>query len=386
MTSEPDSTPRRRPPTIDLTATAIETEKPAQAGGNTGATGDQTDAAAGSRPRGRRNFAGLLWPHAIGAAAGGIVVAAILIGLWLLGVMPSRQATPAAASNSTADISAQLAKIQAQLQAMPAEQALAARLATVEAQTKTVSDSLAAINRRLDDIAVAAQGARERADAASAAAKSATENSAQRSDLDALASRIAALESAIKSLSAATAQRPASANDRAARAAVAAEALRAVVERGAPYRAELAAVKSFGADQSAVASLEPFAASGVPSAAVLTQELAQLTPSLTKASVTESSDPSFLGRLESNAKSLVRVTPVGVPAGDDPASVIARLNSDAARADIAAALADIGRLPDAAKALAEPWVQKARAREAAIAASRTVAADALAGLGNAGTQ
>ena len=28
MTSEPDSTPRRRPPTIDLTATEVETEKP----------------------------------------------------------------------------------------------------------------------------------------------------------------------------------------------------------------------------------------------------------------------------------------------------------------------------------------------------------------------
>ena len=31
MTSEPDSTPRRRPPTIDLTATEVEAEKPAAA-------------------------------------------------------------------------------------------------------------------------------------------------------------------------------------------------------------------------------------------------------------------------------------------------------------------------------------------------------------------
>ena len=29
MTSEPDSTPRRRPPTIDLTATEVDAEKPA---------------------------------------------------------------------------------------------------------------------------------------------------------------------------------------------------------------------------------------------------------------------------------------------------------------------------------------------------------------------
>jgi hypothetical protein len=43
-------------------------------------------------------------------------------------------------------------------------------------------------------------------------------------------------------------------------------------------------------------------------------------------------------------------------------------------------------LPPSAKTLAEPWVQKANAREAAIAASRRIAADALAGLGNANTQ
>ena len=365
MTSEPDSTPRRRPPTIDLTATKIETERPAP---EDAAAGDHADASAQSRAR--WNFAGRLRPHAIGAAVGAVIMAAILVALWLAGVLPSQNTTPSVANNGTPDVTAQLAQIQAALAALPAEQALAARLATVEAQTKTVSDALAAINRRLDDIALAAQSAREHADAASTAVKSATENAVQRSDLDTLTSRIAALESSIKSLSEATAQREISANDRAARAAVAGEALRAVVERGAPYQAELAAVKSFGADQSAIASLEPFAATGVPSAAALAQELVQLTPSLLKASSPEStsSDASFLGRLESNAKSLVRITPVGTPAGDDPASVIARLDAEAARADIGAALADIDRLPPSAKTLAEPWVQKARAREAAITA------------------
>jgi hypothetical protein len=383
MTSEPDSTSRRRPPTIDLTATKIETEQPAP---GAEPAGDHADTSAQSHTR--WNFAGLLRPHAIGAGVGAVIMAAILVGLWLAGVLPSQNATPVAANNGTPDLAAQLAQIQAALQALPAEQALAARLATVEAQTKTVSTSLAAINRRLDEIAVAAQSAREHADAASTAVKSATENAVQRSDLDTLTSRIAALESAIKSLSEATAQREISANDRAARAAVAGEALRAVVERGAPYQAELAAVKSFGADQSAVASLEPFAATSVPSAAALAQELVQLTPSLLKASSPEStsSDASFLGRLESNAKSLVRITPVGTPAGDDPASVIARLDAEAARADIGAALGDIALLPPSAKTLAEPWLQKARAREAAITASRRIAADALVGLGNANTQ
>ncbi len=386
MTSEPDSTPRRRPPTIDLTATEIETEKPAPESGGTHSVGDRGNAQGAPKGREGSHFAPRLRPHAIGAAAGALVVAAIVFGLWLAGVLPAQNLSPSAQQNGGGEISAQLDKIQAELQSRPADAALGARVATLEAQTKTLSESLATINRRLDDIAVAAQSTRERADAAAEAAKGAAQNSVLRSDLDALAGRIAALEQSVKTLSAAMARRAASADDRAARAAVAAEALRAVVERGAPYTAELATVKSLGADQTALAALEPFAAGGVPTAAALAHELSQLTPSLQQASGAPSSGGSFLGRLENNAKNLVRITPVDAPASEEPAAVVARLDADASRADIAAALADIARLPQSAKPLAEPWVQKANARAAAIAASRRIAAGALAGLGNAGTQ
>jgi hypothetical protein len=161
---------------------------------------------------------------------------------------------------------------------------------------------------------------------------------------------------------------------------VAAEALRATVERGAPYQAELAAAKSLGADPSGTAPLEAFAAAGVPAARALAHELASLIPALRQAADPASSDSSFLSRLESNAQHLVRITPVDAPPGDDPASVVTRIDVDAAHADIAAALADIAKLPDAAKPLAAAWVEKAQARNAAIAASRKLAADTLAAL------
>jgi hypothetical protein len=102
-----------------------------------------------------------------------------------------------------------------------------------------------------------------------------------------------------------------------------------------------------------------------------------------RAAVPASADDSFLGRLEAHAQNLVRVTPVdaqSAPSGDDAFSVMARINGEAARADIAGALADIARLPEPARALAADWVKKAQAREAAIAASRRIAADALAAL------
>lgn len=318
---------------------------------------------------------------------------AIIGGLWIAGFGPSHEAaapvTPSApqitspqiaASQIAPDISARLDKIEAALQA---QQALTSRIAAAEAQTKSLADSLAALNRHLDEIAGASQSAAKRADAAQAAAeaaKNADQTAVQRGDLDALANRIAALESTVKSLSDNAAHPASAANDQAARLAITTAALRAAVERGAPYGAELASVQSFGADASAIALLQSFAATGVPSAATLAQDLATLAPALRRASDTVADGNSFLGRLEANAQQLVRITPVDAPVGNDPSAVIARMNVEAERSDIAAALSDAAQLPEAAKPLAADWVKRASAREAAITAARQLAADALAAL------
>ncbi len=399
--SDPNSPPRRRPPTIDLTAQEVETEQAQPSSGGERGTAQKSA---------RWNFADLTASHAIAAVAGAVIVAAVVAILWGAGIIPPGNGLPPPQSVRAApEVSAQLNKIESELQrrAPAPDPALMSRLAALEAQTKTLGDSLAALNRRLDEIAVAAKSAGERADAATAAAKTAGEradaasaaakqtaqsaqtaaqSSVQRSDLDALANRVAALDRQITVLGNATAQQPTSTDDHAARAALAAQALRAAVERGAAYQAELAAVKSLGSPQADVAPLEPFAASGVPSAAGLGHELAQLTPSLQRASGTPAAKTTFLTRLEDNAKNLVHVTPVDAPPGDDLSSIIARLNIAAAHADIAAALTDIARLPQPLQTLAAPWVQKANARNAAIAAAHNIAADALAGLGKSDSQ
>jgi len=398
MTSEPDSTPRRRPPTIDLTATEVDAEKPAAAqepsqepaatsAPSEGSSSQQTSAP--GRPRSSVKTA------VAGIAAGVVLIAVIGAGLWFggylpPGLLPASPSTQPPNTAAIADISARLNKIEgaiaARQQPVPTSQpdpALASRLAAAESATKSLNDSLAALTRRTDGAAAAAQNALAQAKAASTAAdaaKSAAQTSVARSDLDALAARIAALESTIKTLAEELKHETSTAEDRAARLAVAAETLRATVERGAPYQAELAATKSLGADQSATAPLEPFAAAGVPNARALAHELASLSPALQQAAEPAANNSSFLGRLESNAQRLVRITPVDAPPGDDPISVVTRINVDATHADIAAALADIAKLPDAAKSPVAAWVEKAQARNAAIAASRKLAADALAAL------
>lgn len=440
MTSEPDK-PGRRPPTIELKATEVEQSDAATQSGATGsadAPSPESSSPASPSPPPSDASSSRLKSYAVGAIIGAVAMAIIVAALRFSGLMASREAAAPAlvaapqtsaamqpAPNNTAAISARLDKLERAIQGQRSEPGPSDRTAAAEAQTKALSDSVAALSRRLDDIAATSQSAAKSADAAQAAAdaaKSATANASrsasqaandavskaasdaasqaasqvasqvasqangQKSDLDALANRVAALESAIKALSENAAHPAEGANDQAARLTVAAEALRATVERGAPYRVELAAVQSLGVAQDAVAPLQSFAATGVPTAAALAHELAALTPQLRRASETSSGGSSFLDRLEAHARHLVRVTPVDAPAGNEPSAVMARIEVDAAHTDIGAALTDIAALPETAKPLAADWVGKAKARDAALAASRRIAAAALAGLSKPASQ
>jgi hypothetical protein len=328
-----------------------------------------------------------------GGVAGAIAITAIVVALQATGHWPVREgeapvaSAPAAAPNDAAiaDLTAQINKIQSGLATQQPDPALVSRLASVEATTKSLDDSLSTLSSRIDQAATVAQGAQAQAKTAADAAdtaKTVAQGGIARGDLDALTSRVAALESIVKSLSDTVSHQAegGGADDGAARLIAVAEALGTAVGRGTPFQAELAAAKSLGADQTTIASLDPFADSGVPSAAVLARELATLAPALTEAVEPKQTQSTFLDRIEINAQRLVRSTPLDAPAGDDPRSVAMRISFDASRGDIDAALADIAKLPDAAKAIVASWVQKAQARNAAVAASLKLTANALAAL------
>ena len=445
MTSESDNKAGRRPPTIELTATEVgNSQSPEPAGVEPAAepaaaqdtrsedhtrneqemrsetepskesvTESQTAESGAPEPHGRSPDAAEPRPaarserrlssHAASALLGAIAAAAIIGGAWLAGFVPSRNAaspaepmaaaSPATHSAADAEVTARLDKIERAIQAQQQPDAAAAnRIAAVEAQTKTLGASIATLGGRLDEIAAASQSAVKQADAAHAAAEAATsasqatnqamgQNSAEHGDIAALTNRVVTLENAVKALTAAATESAPETDDRPARLSVAAEALRAAVERGAPYRAELAAVQALGVDRTATAPLAAFASQGVPSASALARELTDLIPALENAvEPAATTDATFLDRLKANAQKLVRIMPAGAPPGNDPADVVARIKFHAADGDVDAAVADIKQLPDPAKALAADWIKKAQSREAAIAASRQLAAGALAAL------
>jgi hypothetical protein len=410
MSETDDQTPRR-PPTIELAAIEIDSSAEQPAAGETESASAEANeprieqAPAGSNTSTSRASGGRLFSFVASALIGAAVTAAVAAALWFFDVVPAREATPAASlasntptpsaaspSSNAPDLAARLDQIERTIEAQRAEpkpvESLGSRVTELQAQIKSLADSLAALTQRADQIAGTSQSAAKQAGAAltaAEAAKSASEvaekNEAQHGDLDALASRIMALESSVKGLAAATAPLTSSgADDRAARLTIAAEALRAAVERGAPYQAELAALQSLGVDAQKTEALDPFAASGVPSAQALARELDALIPALQAAAEPQSADATFLDRLKVNAQKLVRITPVNAPAGSEPQDVIDPIRRDAAQNDIAAALTDINALPDSVKPLTTAFTKKAAAREAALAAVRQIAADALAAL------
>ena len=265
--------------------------------------------------------------------------------------------------------------------------AVANRLAILEGEVKAMAETVSILGRRSDDIAVTAREARARVDTLNAALAELTQKvnrlgapAVERRELEALTSRVDAIERGEKAVEAELAKRTDS-GDRPLRLAVVAATLKGAVERGEPFAAELAAAKALAPDAKTLAPLDAFAAAGVPTAAALARELSALAPALYSAAGAPAREGGFLDKLQASAEKLVRVRPAEEIAGADPAAVVSRAEAKAARADLAGALAELGELPAAARAPAEPWIRKAQARAAALEASRRLAADALAALG-----
>lgn len=255
------------------------------------------------------------------------------------------------------------------------------------AALKALPDEVAGLKKRMDETATALQQARESAAAAmqAAEAKPSQPPGVSKPEFEGLGERVAGLQRSMASLQQAIQRQTTetSREDRGVRLAVVAAGLRGAVERGAPFAGELEAAKALMADPQAVALLSPFAATGVPSATALGRELAALAPSLVKSAPTASgADQSYWQRFQSEAEKLVRVRPINEAPGSNLSAAVARIEAMGKRGDIAGALAELQKLPEAARAPAEPWIKKAQAREAAIAAARRIEAAAIAALAN----
>jgi hypothetical protein len=390
--------PKRAPPTLDLDAIEISDET------------QQADAAnAADKPRHARS-----WPFsaivssAIVSAIFGAGAAAFVV--WLAG-WPGQTPPPPPpppANNAAIDaLTARVASVESKAATPPpapqinnaALDALAARLASVEAQAAAPAPSPAA--PAAPDPAIAAQlGTLEksvatlrdelaatRAESEKAAAavnevKSAPRETPPPPDLSAINDRLAKLEAAANKLSAEVAQRNAAPkDDPQLRRVVAASLLDVSVRAGEPYAAALSAAKPFAANADVLKPLDGFAATGVPATNVLNRELLALLPKLSPPPETATTGSGIVDRLQAGAARLVRIERTDAVAGNDRNAIVSRVTAAAVRNDIAEARRELKTLAPADRAAAQAWIDKADARDAALATSRQFAADAMAVFG-----
>ena len=371
----PSARPPKKPQTIELEASEFASDS-ASPGTPNAPPGDSTTASKDgiAQPR-----SGTSWPLIGAGLLGSIGIVLVWALFWFTGAIGN--------GGVSAD---RLAGIEAQLRELAARPAgdrgdskaldeLSARLTQMEkaaatpqappsdAALKSLTDDIGNLKQRIDDLAAIVRAIPPAVDPA---------------QIEALTNRIAALEKSAGTMESELGKRATLASDRATRLALASSALRSAVERGEPFASELAAARPLAAEN-AFASLEPFAESGVPSNVTLARELSALVPALRSATNAMPAEGGFFERIKSSASRLVRIRPSDESASDEPAAVIARIDAKAAHADVAGALADLAKLPPAARAPAQTWIEKAQARIAAIETSRKIAADAINALGKA---
>jgi len=354
---------KRAPPTIDLEATEI--------------SGDTQNAGAGAEPK-----RSLPWPSraavfaAVVAVVSGAGAAALVIAVaWLAG-WPGEVAPPTAAPQANAAIDAlasRVAGIEAKLAKPPAsapDPAVASRIEALEKSYASLRGELAAVRAQSEKLAAAVNDV-----------KSTPRESSPPVDLSAINERLAQVERAIRAQTAEVAQESTKpADDLPLRRVVAAALLDVSVRHGEPYTAALAAAKSLTADAEALKPLDGFAASGLPSANALSRELLTLVPKLSPPVPENSTTGSGLvDRLQAGAAKLVRIQRADA-VGNDRGAVVARVTAAALRNDMAEARRELNTLAPADRAAAQAWLDKADARDAALAASRQFATEAMAAL------
>jgi hypothetical protein len=397
--SLPDSgRPKREPPTIDLEATEVSSETK-----TSGETSSEAPPEPVAEPTPEVAKASVEEPSVekpavaeppsrpvspwIIAPVSGAAAAALVIGVgWMLGwpaIQPA--STPPAPQLSAAidGLTARVAGLEPKVGKPVPDPASAAR---TEALEKTV----AALHAEL--AATRAQG--EKLASAVNEVKSAPRGDGAASpDLSGIDERIAKIESLMRAQGAEIAQQGSKladtkadakpADDMPLRRLVAAALLDVLVRIGEPYPVALAATKPLAPNPDVLKPLDQFAEKGVPSAGRLSSELLALVPKLVPAAQQNNATTTGTGiveRLQAGAAKLVKIERTDT-AGTDRGAVVARITAAALRNDANEARRELKTLEPADRAAAQSWLERADARDAALAASRQFAADAMAALG-----
>jgi hypothetical protein len=386
--------PKRAPPTIELEASEVSGETRSAGGGEPPGSGSGTGPGSGSGTgpgsgagAGPESVPGQAPPKPVSerpsapvspwviAVLSGAVAASLVIGVgWMLGwpAVPATPAPPEVSAAAVDDLAARIAGLETKTSkpAAPSPDPAAARLDALEKSLASLRGELTGLRGQSEKLAAAVNDVR-----------SAPRETGSPLDLSAVNERIAQLERATRAQNSEIAQESAKpVDDLPLRRIVAAALLDVLVRVGDPYTAALAAARSLTDNADMLKPLDGFAEKGVPNPAMLCRQLLTLVPKLSPPAA-ENPTAGLVDRLQAGAAKLVRIERTdGV--GNDRGAVVARVTAAALRNEYAEARRELNTLEPADRAAAQAWIDKADARDAALAASRKFAADAMATLAN----
>ena len=366
-TLSPDSgRPRRAPPTIDLEASEV--TKPAEdAGQENTSQGEDTGASS-------RSASAAFHPFWVAGATGAVTAALVLAIVWVVG-WPAQPTRPIAEINTGAmeALTSRVSDLEGQV-SKPAtpDPALAARLDGLQKSLASLKNDVGAAQAQSQKLAAELDAVK------SAPGASATASPAP--DLSDIKGRLAEVEQAVRADKENLAQvtgRPA--DDTALRRVVVASMLELSVRQGEPFSEALIAAKALAADPQQLKPLEIFASSGMPNAAALCRELLTLVPKLEPPSPNATASTGIVDHLKAGAAKLVRIERTDA-VGNDRGAIVARVTAAALRNDLPEARRELNSLNPDDRTSAQAWIDKANERDAAVAASRKFANEAMAAL------
>lgn len=144
--------------------------------------------------------------------------------------------------------------------------------------------------------------------------------------------------------------------------AIAASALKAALDRGAPFAAELETFAAISPDAPQIATLRPYAEKGVPTRTDIAAEADAAANAMVAAAAPVDENAGFLQSLLSSAESLVKVRPIGAVEGAGAPETVARMEVAVNQGDYAKALSEYATLPEAVKTAGADFAGKLKAR------------------------
>ena len=162
--------------------------------------------------------------------------------------------------------------------------------------------------------------------------------------------------------------------------AMAATGLKAAIERGAPFAAELETYAAVAADPGAIDGLRASAAKGVPTVSMLASQFGDVAPKIVATARNVDPNAGVLDRLWASAEGLVEARPVGMVEGEGVDAITARIEAHLNAGDLPVAIAEWEKLPENAKAVSMDFANTMKARQAAGELVSKALSDALTGI------